>query len=85
VKVAMWSYTAVSYAKCGIASGGCRMEFLDAATPMIQTSSPTVVPGGKLFFAGYLRGKLANQYVASLAAFVHVEVCECVCVCERGV
>ena len=66
IKVALWSYTATSYAHCAV-PGGCLFHYDGGdSTPYIEVSSSAAVPGGKLRFAGYLRGKGAEQYTITI-------------------
>ena len=72
IKVALWSYTATSYAHCAV-PGGCIFHYDGGdSTPWIETSSAAVVPGGKLHFGGYLRGRNADQYTI----MVDGKICE---------
>lgn len=62
IKVALWSYTATSYATCADPDG-CLFHYDGGLnTPMVVGADATVTPGGTLAFQGYLRGPEAVQY-----------------------
>jgi len=59
--------TSTSYAQCGGQAFGCRFLYHDGYdTPLIKRSSHVVTAGGKLRFAGYLRGRMAGQYKVTI-------------------